>query len=286
MRKRAIILILVGVLLSIAGGVGTFRYTQALEHEAGTVRATLAALGEAVETPVLREDKPRGAQVSAADFMTIKLPASYMPPDTMLTVPEIAEGGAMVALRHLKKGALLPNGALAHAGSFPDLGFLPAEGHAAFGVTVNNFAQIAPVLRQGSLVDLVWTRSLGGGATETRLLGSGLTVVALPETGGAGPAGQLILEGLPQAAIQQVAAQQSGSFDVLLSGGKLDEAMNRFVVGPNELKMLPQVIGDAPLAAASDGGFVSRLSGEDTRGKRCNTAVVRAGNRTVVDLPC
>jgi Flp pilus assembly protein CpaB len=296
MRLKAIALILLGIVLALATGVATFQYTRALETELTSARASLRAFGETATVPVLKVDAAQGAVLKASDFRPVKLPLSYVPPNVILELPTEAGAEGFVALTNISAGALVLRSEVAQTAKESDFGFLLSPDSRAFAVAPRNLADFADRLQPGDMVDLIWTRDIGGGTTETRLIGSSLRILAVPASGtesagaagGTMPsplAGKLILEGLAVEALRYIQAEQSGFFHILPTQGRLDEDVAELAIGPTDLKSLPLVVRESE-GGIDPVGIVERITGSEPQRKVCATAVIRAGTRSIIEVPC
>lgn len=269
-------LILFGILLSVVAGFGTFQYSRALESELATARVSLRAFGETVLVPVPVRDLPPGSVLTRDDFMPVKMPGSYLPDNVLHKLPAAGEGG-FIALAALRQGALVMNGDIATSAGGPDYGFILSGDARAIAVKAENLSDFIDRLKPGDPVDLLWTRNTGGGTTETRMIGSALRILALPGNSGDGPlADKMMLEGASEDAMRVVEASSSGVFSILPSARKLSLQQEEFVVGPADLATLPLVVREG----GAEG--IARVS---TR-PRCQTAIVRGGARSLMDVPC
>lgn len=278
MKLKILMLILLGLLLSVVAGFGTFQYSRALESELAAARVSLRAFGETVMVPVPVRDLPPGSILSREDFQPVKIPGSYLPPNVLEDLPPDSEAG-FIALAALKAGALVLRGDIATTGEGPDYGFILSGDARAIAVRAQNIDDFIDRLKPGDPVDLLWTRSTGGGTTETRMLGSALRILALPTGGGEGPlADKLMLEAAAKDAMRVVEASASGAFSILPSNRKLSLEQEEFVVGPADLATLPLAVRNeaGPNGAATP--VVAR--------PRCQTAIIRGGARSLMDVPC
>lgn len=275
-----------GVILSVAAALGTFRYTRVLEAELASARASLAALGDTVEIPVPKADTARGGTLLPADFRVLTLPAANLPENVLKTLPPVSDTAPLVALTDLAAGDLLLTGALAEAGANPDLGLLVSPGGHAFAVAPRNLADFDGLLAVGAPVDLIWTRNLGGGQTESRMIGSALRILALPQPGESGAlTGKLVLEG--EAGSEGMLAYQAeeiGYFHILLSDGVRKTSMAEVAVGPGDLADLPLVVRQG--GGAAEDGVIAKITGASDDRTTCTTAVVRGGGRSLMEVPC
>lgn len=291
MRFKIIALMITGFLLAIAGGIGTYLYTRALEEELASLRVSLDAFGETSSIPVPRRDIALGELLAPSDFSLVKLPASYIPTRVSRAIPPSKEGEGLVALDDLNEGELLFNGDVAPAGESPYLGLRPAPDSKIFVVTPHNLGKLAPALTEGSRIDLVFTRSLGSGQTETRLLGTGLKVRALPENrenAGKAPsplAGTLLVEGDLDTAMLSLIAEDRGQFHILISDGLRNLNARETVVSARDLEDLPLVVRQEAGGTGSS-SIIAQVTGDAGGRGKCVTAVIRGGARSTAEVPC
>lgn len=292
-RFKIIGLILLGIALSLTAGFGTFVYTRAIETELTAARASLKVLGETVKVPVPKADVQRGDALQANDFIYISLPSSPIPGNVLRDLPAATPEAPFVALSDMAQGEMVLTGALARSGDNPDFGLMVSAGGRAFAVAPRNLEDFKDLLVVGGSVDLVWTRGIGAGRTETRLVGSALRILALgqaPEGGPPSPLdGKIVLEGSGAEPFLVPQAEQTGYFHILLSDGNRRTNAGEISVGLEELEDLPLVVrrdANAPAGPEEDPGVISRITGASERRATCTTAVVRGGGRTTVEVPC
>ncbi|NPD16965.1 hypothetical protein HOY34_17370 [Xinfangfangia sp. D13-10-4-6] len=275
MKLKILMLTLLGVLLSVVAGFGTFQYSRALEAELAVARVSLRAFGETVLVPVPARDLTPGSVLTAADFQQVKMPGSYLPDNILQDLPDDEAG--FIALAALRQGALVMRGDIATATGGTDYGFILSGDARAIAIKAQNLQDFIEKLKPGDPVDLLWTRNTGGGTTETRMIGSALRILSLPITSGDGPlADKLMLEGAAQDAMRVVEASASGQFSILPATRKLSLEEEQIVIGPGDLARLPLVLRDSP----SDGPIAA--AGRP----RCQTAIVRGGARSQLEVPC
>ncbi|WP_126978681.1 RcpC/CpaB family pilus assembly protein [Frigidibacter oleivorans] len=314
MNWKVSILVIAGAALALGAGAGSLHYLRRMEAEVAGLRANLAALGDMRAVPVPARDLTRGEALTAADFTTLSLPARSVPANVVADLPAApagTDGGtdgaapAMVALTDLQAGTLVPATALALGPAEAGAALLLSSDGRAVAVAPRNLADMQGLIRTGDMVDLFWTRDVGGGTTETRLIGPALTVIALPATpvpaepatapaegaaagtaaepALAAPEGRLLLAGLAEDVALILQAEARGSFDLALAGGPLPEGMTEVVVGPGDLADLPLAVraGEAPANPGPD-----RFLPLPVQQKTCALAVVRQAERQIIEVPC
>lgn len=298
MRFKIIALISLGIVLAVAAGLGTFQYTRALETELSATRKSLADLGETVSLPVPLRDIPAGTTLQPSDFGMKPLPASIVPQNVLRDLPQAAEGQSLVSMAPLAEGALLLFTDVGSSDASTDFGLVLSQGARAFAIAPRNLAEFADRLAPGATVDIVWTRTAAQGRMESRLIGSGVRVLAVPGDAATGDAtaadkmaGKLIVEGNEEEAMRYILAAQTGFFHILLSSGDRRTDGKELVLSADELTDLPVVTreGTAPgagMGAEDDPGLVARITGGGAGRPTCTTAIIRAGSRAVFEVPC
>lgn len=313
MNWKVSILVVAGAALALGAGAGSLHYLRRMEAEVAGLRANLAALGDMRAVPVPARDLTRGEVLTAADFTTLSLPARSVPSAVVAELPALPAGTdagtapAMVALTDLQAGTLVPATALALDTGEAGAALLLSSDGRAVAVAPRNLADMQGLIHTGDMVDLFWTRDVGGGTTETRLIGPALTVIALPatpvpagpdtapapaegaDTGAAAepalaaPEGRLLLAGLAEDVALILQAEARGSFDLALAGGPLPAGTTEVVVGPGDLADLPLAVraGEAPATTGPD-----RFLPLPVQQKTCALAVVRQAERQIIEVPC
>ncbi len=283
MRLKAIALILLGIALVLVAGVATFQYTRNLETEVAATRRSLRAFGDTVALPVPNIAVAPHAVLQPENFRTVYIPASYVPPNALTQLPAPGPGRGLVALVEMEPNAIILRDQIVIQGEEDAHGLLISPGGRAIAVEPRNMQDFIGRLSLGNMVDLLWTREIGGGLSETRLVGAGLRILAMPvaETPGAEPK-KLVLEALPQEAMRVIAVGKAGFFSILPSRGPLPEGAKEYVVDLMELKGLPLAVSKEsrrdPIGLPS--------ASPAAAGGTCSTAVIRAGTRSVIEIPC
>ncbi|RRH76903.1 Flp pilus assembly protein CpaB [Falsigemmobacter faecalis] len=287
MRFRIFALLIMGVALALVAGFASFSYTRGLETRLSTAEAALSAYGETLAVPVPARDIPRGDVLSRADFLTLQVPARHLPANLLTAVPEAGPEGKIIALSDLSAGGLVAQAQVGVA-SGPNHHFALSPGGRAVRVVTENFADFESKLVPGAQMDLFWTRQLGGGSTETRLIGHALRVLAIDSTPAADrksrAIGAVTLEAGLEDAARLLEAQGGGRFHILPLGRLevLAGAPPVVAITAEDLAALPLAVRRAEATAASLNG--SAASAVPLRG--CHTSVVRGAARSIVEVPC
>lgn len=287
MRFRIFALLIMGVALALVAGFASFSYTRGLEARLIAAEAALSAFGETLEVPVPARDIRRGEVLSRADFLSLQIPARHLPANLLTAFPESGATGQVTALADLSAGGLVAEAQVGVA-SGPEHDFALAPGGRAVRVVAENLADFDGKLVPGGLMDLFWTRQIGGGSTETRLIGHALRVLAIDSivTGDrkSRAAGAVTLEAGLEDASRLLEAQDGGRFHVLPLGRLevLPDSPPVVAVSGGDLAALPLVVRRADATTASLNGKAAMAA--PLRG--CHTAVVRGSARSIVEVPC
>lgn len=286
MRFRIFALLIMGVVLAVVAGFATFSYTRGLESRLAAAEASVAAFGETLIVPVPSRDLKQGEAFDPAEVTSLTVPLRHLPANLLRVLPIPKAGERLHALTDLPAGSLIFEHQLGVSAG-PDSPFsLSPEGR-AIAVRVHNLAEYGDGLPPQSSVDLFWTRNIGGGATETRLLATGLRVLAPVALQGsetrAGTASDLLLEADQITAARLLAAEQSGQFHLLPAGRlrAMGASPDEVSVGPADLAALPLVVRRADPTRGANAG-----AGSLALPRPCHTLVVRGAARSVQEVPC
>ncbi len=293
MRMRIATFMATGVLLTAFASAGTYIYMRQLESELATAKATLHDLGEMAETMVAGRDIAAGAPVLAQDFVIRRMPRSMIPANAIPDRPTAtqADAASYFAATDIRMGSLITESMFGAGGKDPSA--IRPDAAAIF-LSPENFSEYRQQLTPGALVNLFWTRPVGGGGTETRLLASGLRVLGVtdgaPESEGrpaGAPAakGRIIVEARNQDAAAFIGASNRGQIDITLSGGALPAGEREIVVGAGDLRDLPLAYREGtnagPLAM-----LPAFATGEDRARPVCRVSIVKNAARIPIEVPC
>ncbi len=306
MHVKVILLIAVGLVLIILSATGTLYFVQQAKQQVASVQARLDAYGDRVTVPVPAHKIARGATAQVADFTMIEVPKSYLPVGVLDYLPQLpkTETAQYVALAELEPGRLMLPGDLAVAADPQQAITLKVDGGTMTLIAPVNLAEQATQLAPGVLVDAFWRRDIGGGASETRLLGEGLRVRSFLRVEGepkkwneAEPAeaSAVMVEAAPEVIVRLVQAQGVGDLFVARSGGLTRRPSGEIVVGNAELRALglvgcEAVAGEAgvDMTSGSLNDVLQRAveAGGRQEGDLCSLAVVRQATRSFIQVPC
>lgn len=293
MRIRIFALLILGAVMALVAGLATFSYTRQMEGELMSANAAITAFGDTHRVPVLLMDAPRGTRLGIKDFGSVLVPRSQLPTNVLLDLPLHGEEEQTVALADLRAGALLLDISIGKRPAGADFGYLLSRDARALAVMPRNLADFSGLLQPGALVDLFWTRDIGDGISETRLIGNALRILAMPERlprGAAAPAApavteaRFVLEVGVRDAARVLEAGQSGFFSVLPAGGALPAGEDEVAVKAADLRGLPLAVREP---AATGGSRVTLLpAGIEVKAPVCRTVLVRGGVRSALEVPC
>jgi len=298
MHLKLIVLFLLGITLALAGGVGSFKYVRAIEDELAAARRGAAALEDMEEVVIARQQIPRGSLPGPEAFDKILLPARLLPPSIMRRLDPLPEGEdqTYVALSEIAEGDLVLASSIATGSRGAGTGLVLSIDAKAFAIRPRNLESLAGQLAPDIRIDLFWTRDIGGGSTETRLLATGLRVLSqpMPVQGTAGSASQsadsvaadlLLVEGFAADVARYIQAEPRGDFDIALSEAPLSLNATEVVIGPETLKTLPLAVRERQTRELSAQDIVTQITAPNAQ-RVCPTIIVRAAKRTVVEVPC
>ena len=284
MQIKILTLMALGLCLALLAGGGGYLYLRSVEQDLNSARAVIDDFGSLKGFPVLLADAEQGKRLFAADFTTAQMPESRLPDNMVMVLPPIDPDKGLVALTDLRAGAGLLSGSIGlPEGKGP---FIIALDSRILAVTPQNLADYGNRLRQFDLVDLFWTRNIGGGSTETRLIGNALRLVELPDDSGEALVGKILLEARAEDAARLLEAGKTGSFHIVPASNRLPQGSREIVIGPADLRMLPLAVRSGDPAAAVSPAMVTRSQIDDQVIPVCSTFIIRGGNRSMVEVPC
>jgi hypothetical protein len=305
MHVKVILLIAVGLVLIILSATGTLYFVQQAKQQVATVRTQLDAYGDRVSVPVPARKIARGEAVHLADFTMIEVPKAYLPHGVLDYLPQLpkTETAQYVALAELEPGHIMLPGDLAVASDPQQAIELRVDGGTMTLIAPVNLAEQAGQLAPGAHVDAFWRRDVGGGATETRLLGEGLRLRSFLRTEGepkkwigAEPAeaSAVMVEADPEVIVRLIQTKGTGDLFIVRSGGVMRGASGEIVVGNAELRALGLVACNAAAGADAATTQPADLSetlrrAMDAGGQEkelCSLAVVRQATRSFIQVPC
>lgn len=281
MRVRIFALLMLGAVMALIAGVATFSYTRTMETELMSAQAAIQAFGATRQVPVAQSDIPRGTVLKPEDFVPLLLPEEQLPTNILTTLPEFSAAAPVYALSDLRAGALVLQTSLGMPAEGAVAQLLRSPDGRAIVVQPRNLAEFQGRLAVGDLLDLFLTQDTVNGS-QTRLIGSALRLMELPQPGGVGAAGgTLLLEVSPRDAARVIGAGPGGNFTILPARAALQSGADQIVVGGPEMAGLP-LVGPG----LGEGARLLGAGGAAAPGQRCMAVLVRAGNRMEVDVPC
>ena len=297
MKWKITALLFAGTITAITAGGVSFLYLSAAASEVKETRDALASYGEISEVPVLISDMPNGHQILPEHVKTHRIPTIYLTEGSVKEFPQIADGVSLIATKDLKAGELLfasDLGVRSETDEEESVAIIRRlDGQQTLAVNFRNFGQMANMLDAGRTIDVFWT-SEKSATRETRLLVTGSSIAAVPENGS--DSREVALNLTPEQTALILQASGDGFFSLALSAGPRAVDAGTVQVSATELRDLPiavrsggfQAMSDqsvtftSPNAVAQEQTFLSAGQGQKT----CTTALIRAGQRVTVEVPC
>lgn len=271
MNYKGAIVFGLGAIFALLAGLGAFFYMRALETQASSAREAVRSFGEIVQVPIAARDIPRGDIATAEDFIQMPVPTQSLPANILRDLPAVPEGGAgFVVFSDLRTGQALLGSDLG-VGPQPEQGFVLSADETALQLSPDNLADMAARLPVGARADVFWTRDEVGGTSETRLLASGLRVIATSPQ-----AGTVLLAGLAEEAALALQADGAGQFNVLPTGATGTTLSGEIVVRDGDLQNLPLVVREG-----AGGGIIPTLDVPT-----CTLTLVKNAERSIIEVPC
>ena len=200
--------------------------SQALQQ----VSAAAAAMTPTVEVWAVKRQMEYGEPLTVEDVQPIQYAEPFLPEGAFLTQEELFPKGpdvVRVVLRQMEVNE--PVLAVKVTGPGEDAGLTSrlAEGMRAFTISVDVASGVSGFLRPGDKVDVYWTGRLdvgpASGSQVTRLIESGLSLIAIDQTADEGIteasiARTVTVQVTPQQVANLAQAQASGSLSLSLVG--------------------------------------------------------------------
>jgi pilus assembly protein CpaB len=286
MRAVFGLVLIIGVGLAGAAIYMVQGYFEQQNAQLAAQRARMAQNVPTVDVLAVNRVVKYGEEITPEDVVTIKHAKPFLPEGVFRTEEEVFPQGpeeTRVALRQMEPNEPLMAVKVTEPGESAGINALLTPGLQAYAIDVTVRSAVSGFLRPGDRVDVYWTgrANLGdrGGATgvTTRLIQSGLTIVAVDQStdsGRAAASGQVRTVTVEADSAQVAAlatAQGSGQLSLALVGDSPPTASN----GPVEVNQAT-LLGISP-----------RQEPEPVEQKEVCTIRQNRGTETVeVEIPC
>lgn len=199
----------------------------ALEQE----RAALAEVVETVDVLGIGRDAAYGEQITAADLVTIPWPKDKVPAgaftDPAALFPE-GKAPFRTVLRPMQQFEPILASKVTEPGEDAGITARLAPGMRAFAIKVDVTSGVSGFLRPGDRIDVYWTGSVGPSGDVTKLIQSGIRLIAVDQTADADPTNPAVIartvtvEATPEQVAVLAQAQATGRLSLALVGARDD----------------------------------------------------------------
>ena len=201
-------------------------YLSATEAELAKARAAAAQVVETTPVYTARRALRYGERLGPDDVVAINWPRNATPEGVFTSREELFPEGQppRAVMRAMEQGEPIMAIKVTRPGQEAGIGARLSPGMRAFTIDVNVSTGVAGFLRPGDRVDVYWTGQVGRGNETTRLLKSGVQVVAVDQSADQDreEAARIARSVTVQATAQQVAelalAQSTGRLSLALVG--------------------------------------------------------------------
>lgn len=199
MRRKVLILLVAGVLLSGLSGIGIYLYVGALEHQlAGSrdklrrMQADMDAIATVVEVPVLKADVAQGGAITFGGLEMARVSLAHMPADVLRDATELLGADnapqTVIAGVGMTKGQVLLRSHILLPDTRRSGTIMVPLGHQVFPLRAANLADYQNRLKPGDSVDVFWRTIDRKGNRTTRFLVAGMQVAQVKPAEGDGAA--------------------------------------------------------------------------------------------------
>ncbi len=245
MRAVFGLVLLVGVALAGFAVYMARDYVSAYQNELAKERAAAAKIIKTVDVFAAKRPLKYGERITKEDVQLVKWPADFLPEGVFKAEEELFPQGdkeLRVVLRAMETNEALMAIKVTEPGEDAGITSRLGRGMRAFAISVDVSSGVSGFLRPGDRVDVYWTgtaEQLGNGDI-TKLIESGVRLVAVDQTAGGEISGASIARTVTVAATpQQVAAlaqaQASGKLSLALVGSDDDTIAEAVEVNQSSL---------------------------------------------------
>jgi len=221
-------------------------YFQQQERALARERATAAQQVATIEVFAVNRVILFGEPLTAADVTLIRYAEPFLPEGVFRTSEELfpqGEGVLRYVLRQMEPNEPVLAVKVSDPGQDAGITTRLAPGMRAFAINVDVASGVSGFLRPGDRVDVYWSGSAqtGGGMEQvTKLIESGVTIVAIDQSADDNMSGALIantvtVEVSPQQVAKLAQAQATGSLSLSLVGHMDDSIASAIEVDQNSL---------------------------------------------------
>ena len=274
---RGVQIAILGIGLALAG----FGVYMAQNYVAQTQQALIAAQARgaaqpAVATvPMMVTTRPLryGEPITATAVREIQWPAEAVPPGALQTLADVIPDPSRprVALRAMEPMEPLLAVKISEPGQPAGITAMLTPGMRAFTIRVDQNSGISGTLRPSDTVDIYWTGRNADQGEVTRLLSSGVRIIALDENGDQDRS----FNGIPRSVTIEAEPEMIASLAQGQSTGRLSLSL----VGLDDTTALDQIQVDA-----------RSLLGMETRvepvTQRCSVRTRRGSDVVMIEIPC
>lgn len=274
---RAVQIGILGVGLALAG-FGVFMAQNYVSQTQAAISAaqarnsaapTIQTVTVAVATRPLRYGEPIGIDA----VRTINWPADSVPPGVFQTVEALVPdpNRPRVALRAMEAGEPILSVKVSEPGEPAGIAAILTPGMRAFTIRVDQNSGISGTLRPSNTVDIYWTGRGAQGGDITRLLSSGVRIIALDENADE----DRNFSGVPRSVTIEATAETVASLAQGQSTGRLSLSL----VGLDDTTALSQiqVDGNSLLGVET---VVQQVQ------ERCTVRTRRGAEVVQIEIPC
>ncbi len=231
MRMVFALVLVVGVGLAGFAVYMAQAYIGQTQAELEAERAARAAAVPTVRVWVVGRDVQYGEQVTAADFGSIPWPQDAVPAGAFTSKEALfppAGAPFRTVLRPMEKYEPVLASKITEPGEDAGIGARLARGMRAFAIKVDVSSGVSGFLRPGDRVDVYWTGTTDGTGSITKLIESGVRLVAVDQTSSTDRgdpaliARTVTVEATPQQVAALAQAQATGRLALSLVGAQDD----------------------------------------------------------------
>ena len=324
LRGKIPMFLVAGLLVTATASGGTYFYVKSLEQDLREAKAEIARLSvvETLSVPVLAQDVRQGTILDADAFTMAKISADHLPDDVVIDLTQAmgVANGQLTAAQDLQAGSFLLLSQLARPQTISSAGVMVPFGYAAIAVSAANAEDFRRPFGPGDRVDILWrmTDEGQGGETQTRLIGSNLSVAQFDDRDAGEPDAsatttadaadmavgaaedEIVLVGPITEIALLVQSEGRGEHFVVpanssvVSGGRDEAHDDQSLTARPAVEMDDAGTQESKPARTSESPSVSKPPSQWERvslplefsPKKCQLMVVRSASRSMVEVPC